>query len=214
MEAGVKLPPVRVDDFPWGSTEKPDHLSEAARILGYMESRELPYALAVVPMFLRPAHVEFIATLRYAEVAQHGYDHGQGHGRKARDEFHGHNEAEVARRIRVGLDLLPAVPRIYVPPFDTVNQTLVDAITTVGVHEFITGRCVGRYPHVDFRAVTPWLPKRPARYGPAFRVELGDDFGEEPQDHIVLHLPWERHSARCLQDLLDDLARRFHDGGA
>ncbi len=115
----------------------PDH-SALQRLLELAERRDLPLALAVVPLWLEPPAQAAIAASRQATVLQHGYahaDHAAAGGKSI--ELGGRAVAIVLDELRQGQALLrdafgASFLAVLVPPWNRFDPALLAQLGAAG----------------------------------------------------------------------------------
>lgn len=208
---------VRIDDYPWANPAGviEHHIGVYRRLLQVFEDHEVPYVLGVTPALIVGADIKFLQSLRFAEIAMHGWDHAfdrPGH----RDEFAELNAGQIHRLLVRGLARLePFHPRMYIPTFNTITQPLLDALRVTPMRDMTTGFDWPDFaPHREWEGLRLWTP-RAEFYGRGHEIlPHMDTFG--PDDHIVLHLTWERPLMRAPGEVhhLDELVRRVKERAA
>lgn len=133
---------IRIDDYPTGVRPiLPDRIQRLGRILLQFEKQEIPYLLGVVPDLLTPEDFVFLRSLRFAVMAMHGCDHLYGRWKEGDldNEFFGLNAREVDRKVSSSLAKISEwSPRIFIPPFNTVTNELLDSLHDKGFSTICT----------------------------------------------------------------------------
>ena len=166
-------------------------------VLAELETREIPYLLAVVPAAVTPRDYEFLLRLKHAEVALHGWDHVPD--RSHRVEFMYDTVFGVQRHLRRGLGVLaPFRPTTYVPPF---NQATWPTILALRELEF-THITQGPVPLFTTEGLLTEVTPKVDLYGRSSAIWAALQRSAEitSQDHVALHLTWEVHEREKLRD--------------
>jgi hypothetical protein len=189
---------IRIDDYPTGVRPIAIDLEPLHAVLRQFERRQVPYWLGIVPGVLSEPMLEFLSGLRCLVPVQHGFDHGyprssarllrSGDPRNQRgtvgaiNEFRFQRQSTIARKLRVGQELLERrlgrAVRTYIPPCNLCDRSTAKALVELGFELCLCDKPV------------------PAGFLPV----LGSDFyGRSPQavldariEVLCLHVTWER----------------------
>lgn len=131
---------LRIDDFPQGMPYKRFD-AKNLEMLRYIDSKNIPYCLAVVPDLVCYQDKKILHSLKNATLGTHGFNHGIDHWRPA-SEFKQMTMEEILaalERARILLDSITCEnPYIFIPPFNMFNQNLLDGLNKFG-YKYITG---------------------------------------------------------------------------
>lgn len=160
---------IRIDDYPHGdlinynrliADPHYDHREHVYHFLQPFEKRGVPYVLGVSPGLINlESDLFFLKTLRYCEVAMHGFSHGWS---EFADTWHkitetwpkggefAYDSRETIRdKIKRGLDILgPFKIRKFIPPFNAYTQDLLDILNEFGFEMVLGGRQTIQF-HMD-----------------------------------------------------------------
>ena len=216
---------IRIDDYPTGVRPiLPDHITRLGAVLKVFEEKGVPYLLGVVPELLDQADYEYLRTLKHATIALHGRDHLYGRWKEGDpdNEFLGMPYAEVERKVTQGLAKLAEwAPRVYIPPFNTVTNELLDVLHEKGVDLVCTSEHTGyeQFPSAgklrEVKTPTPLYGRTPGL------VELIKENRQALSSGdfcICLHVTWEDDEiiagTSALREFLDLVRARHHVLGA
>jgi len=186
---------VRIDDYPTGV--KPiieNRFEKFDEVLSLFEKAKIPYHLGVVPMLIDQDDVDYLNSLEHVNLCIHGYDHNFERWKthpEDREEFRDHTYQEIIEKLHpaimrcyeMGLDVLD----VYIPTFNRINQTLLDALSDLGCGTVTTGvQYDTSLNFYNMKRVTP----RNEFYGKSSEIYENMHLFSSGY-HIALHLKWE-----------------------
>lgn len=189
---------VRLDDYPTGV--RPiihNHIQEFDRILSRFEHYEVPYLLAVVPTLVTEDDLEYLKTLKWAEIALHGYNHNFFTWNGTNNhEFLDMDQEQIDMKLAHGLSILSDFTiTCFVAPFNNYTQPLLSSLLHFGLTQVTVGPETERY--LDFSGFEVFKPKFYGRLR-EWRSSIGFE-------DIALHLTWEHDNVNepCLENFLN-----------
>lgn len=204
---------IRIDDYPnavrpnsyWSggksgyNDEWQEHTSQLNIVLEEFEKRKLPYILAVVPALIEKRDIEYLKSLKYCEVALHGYDHGNvmfkqiepENGRNnliyggwsgVDNEFHPRYKKTknfILQNFLKSIDLLSDFKiKHFIAPFNHMSQEAVDAVKECGLTDIWWA---GNWNYHDLIVHDPGVYER--------SCNMKEDF--DFNKNVTFHLTWE-----------------------
>ena len=140
---------IRLDDFPYGDayTKKlfEDNKSQAYDafmiITNILSTFGVPHILGVTPFLLSEEDIEFLNSLKspQLEVCMHGFDHAvdKNVDWSKGGEFEGMSVDDINTKYQQALDILMKINKFdvrhFIPPFNAINQELLDVLHKNGV---------------------------------------------------------------------------------
>jgi glycosyltransferase involved in cell wall biosynthesis/predicted deacetylase len=152
---------VRIDNFPHGDllvhhqlagSSHYDHREYIYRFLKPFEDNQIPYVLGVSPGLIdSDSDIFFLRSLRYCEVAMHGYSHGWhefshnwthvGTSLKNGGEFANLSSESIRNKINRGLEILAEFKiSKFIAPFNVYTQALLDVLNELDFDTIMSGR--------------------------------------------------------------------------
>ena len=205
---------VRVDDVGWtaeASDRHPIKKPDAGLFLAqkfHAAMQGVPWLAAIVPAELDEQGVSWIRSAPAGMVpALHGWNHECQLGGEE-NEFWGLTREQCRARLKLGLEKLGVPIRHFVPPFNALDQPLVDACADLGL-EVIWGRPEPEFPIPKVLGRVMFVPSSEELYGAAAMKmgvrqralldELPSQLDVPGVSCLTLHLPWEAHSGPGFQ---------------
>ena len=204
---------IRIDDYPNGvrsnsywsgsscgfNDDWQEHTFQLNLVLREFEQRQLPYILGVVPALIEDRDIQYLKSLKYCEIALHGYDHGNvmfkqiapldGLGKLRHggwtgtyNEFHSRyrkQKDQMVAEFSKGLDILKDFDvKHFIPPFNQMTQGAVDAVKDCGLTDIWQA---GGYDYHDLKVHDP------GHYGKSHDMPVDISLDR----NITFHLTWE-----------------------
>lgn len=137
---------IRIDDFPYGTPEdkeKYDRDIEFEKIEALDESG-IKYMLGVVPEELRYLDLAFLKTLKNCTVCMHGFNHALDKWRPSDEEggeFANMSIKDIRHRFHQNEEFMGEFDvDIFIPPFNSFNQQLLDILNEYAFKVITGGR--------------------------------------------------------------------------
>jgi hypothetical protein len=192
----------RCADFWWRDDDATDSNSQLDRLLQLSTRHNAPLALAVIPAQLKPALSDKLQAYSQVSVLQHGYNHhSHAAGGERKLELGGtRSHDDILCDLRQGREILQQqfgkrFSAVLVPPWNRIDQTVVQALPTLGFAGLSTMRVRrNAWPAAGLRQVNPHLDPINWRHGSGF-------IGLYPSIAILIqHLQARRSGYRDLDE--------------
>jgi hypothetical protein len=192
----------RCADFWWRDDDAIDSSVQLERVLQLSTRHNAPLALAVIPAQLKPALSDKLQSYTQVSVLQHGYNH-QSHaapGERKLELGGTRSHDDILCDLRQGRKILQQqfgarFCAVLVPPWNRIDQTVVQALPTLGFAGISTMRVRrNAWPAAGLRQVNTHLDPINWRHG-------NDFIGLYPSIAILIqHLVARRSGYRDLDE--------------
>lgn len=182
----------RIDDYPTGVKKIIDNrLILFDIVLSEFEKRQIKYVIGVVPKLVDKDDIFYLKTLKYAEIAVHGYDHnyfvwnGQNN-----NEFFNQPKDTISLKIDESIQLLKDFKiDWFIPPFNKNTQNLVDVLEEKNIKNITIGPeyFYQEGGNVNFKNLNVHSPQY---YGKSSSMINEINFNNI-EGQICFHLTWE-----------------------
>lgn len=154
------IPKIRIDDYPTGMPGK-HYTTKDFKMLELLEQRQVHYLLGVTPYLISKYDMEYVLPkLKYAVIGMHGFTHAFEKWRPA-SEFDGMPYEECWEKMMHSLlliDMCDKDTKIFMPPFNMFNQTLIDVLANTGFTHITCGpetKYQMDLSKIDLKGITP-----------------------------------------------------------